>query len=371
MMKRLTAFSLPAALVVAGCMSGAAVAQDQEEDTLPAYPMYAHMKPNLRANAATAGTVTPLKTFNSNFVYNGTTYTYNMVGAWPGLGKSTTIPTFIIPVKMVYKTSSGTTTFDPATHKLTNGQTVEANTIASPVFQSGIDFVTGGINLGKTQYIDAFLRGNFWGTVKSHTGYHLLLGQPTVLPELTLTVGSHGKTATEYGVHVGLADIYWFDAQLQNYIKAHSAIVPNSLPIFVTNDVYLTIIGGCCVGGYHNSMGSTSAPQAYAHATYVDKAGAFAQDVSALSHEVGEWAADPQVVNVNGNSVACGILEVGDPEEGFANYGTFPYTLNGFTYNLQDLVYLPYFGAWAGMSANKAMTFQGNPFDLAVCSNGG
>src|SRR5579864_3173358 len=262
MIKRLTAFSMPAALAVAGCMTGAAIAQ--EEDTQPAHPMYAHMKPNLRDDAAVAGTVTPLKTFNSSFVYNGTTYRYNMVGAAPSTGTSSTIPTFIIPVKMVYKTSTGTTeAFDPATQKLTNGQTVEANMMASPIFQSGIDFKTGGVNMGKTQYIDAFQRGNFWGTVKSHTGYHLLLGQPKVLPELTLTVGSHGKVATEYGVHVGLADIYWFDAQLQNYIGAHSAIVPNSLPIFVTYDVYLTIIGGCCVGGYHNSMGSTSAPQAY------------------------------------------------------------------------------------------------------------
>ena len=367
MKKRLIALNLLAALAAAGCMTGSAFAQ--EEDTLPARPMYGHLQPNLRADVRTPAT--PLTTFNGAFIYNGSAYRYNMVGTAPSTGASTTIPTFIIPVKMVYKTSTGTTTFDPATHKLTNGQTVEANTIASPIFQSGIDFVTGGIDLGNTQYIDAFQRGNFWGTVKAHTGYHLLLGAPTVLPELTLTVGTHGRLATEFGVHVGLADINWFDTQLQNYITAHSSIVPNSLPIFVTYDVYLTQSGGCCIGGYHNSMGSTAAPQAYAHFTYVAKAGAFAQDVSALSHEVGEWADDPLVVNVNGNSVACGILEVGDPEEGFANYGGFPYTLGGFTYNLQDLTYLPYFGAPKGTSANGSLTFQGNPFGLGVCSNGG
>jgi hypothetical protein len=117
-------------------------------------------------------------------------------------------------------------------------------------------------------------------------------------------------------------------------------------------------------------MGSTAAPQAYAHFTYIDKP-VFAQDVSALSHEVGEWADDPLVVNINGNPVACGILETGDPEETFANYGAFPYTLGGFTYNLQDLVYIPYFGAAPGISANSSLTFQGNPFHLTVCSNGG
>ena len=38
--------------------------------------------------------------------------------------------------------------------------------------------------------------------------------------------------------------------------------------------------------------------------------------------------------------VAIPSLEVGDPEEGDSNYGGFPYTLHGFTYNLQDLVML-------------------------------
>ena len=106
-----------------------------------------------------------------------------------------------------------------------------------------------------------------------------------------------------------------------------------------------------------------------AGATYIDKA-VFAQNVSALSHEIGEWMDDPLVVN-SGNPVACGILEVGDPEEGFANYGGFPYTLGGFTYTLQDLTFLPYFGAPASTSVNNSETFQGNPFHLGICSNGG
>ena len=293
-----------------------------------------------------------------------------MVGTAPGSGTSTTIPVFLIPVKMVYKTSTTTVTFDPAAHKLSNGQTVQANTLGSPIFQAGIDFVQGGTDLGKTQYIDAFQRGNFWGTVKSHTGYHVLLGAPTVLPELTLTPGSHGRLATEFGVKVGLADINWFDTQLQSYITSHTQIGPNAFPIFLTYDVYLTQTGQCCIGGYHSAMGSISAAQSYAHATYVDKTGTFAQDVSALSHEVGEWMDDPLVAN-NGNSVQCGALEVGDPEEGFANFGGFPYTLGGFTYNLQDLTFLPYFGAAKSTSANSSLTFQGNPFGLTVCSNGG
>lgn len=145
-------------------------------------------------------------------------------------------------------------------------------------------------------------------------------------------------------------------------------ITPNALPIFLTYEVYLTQGGGCCIGGYHSSEGSTSAPQAYAEATYVDHAGAFSQDVSALSHEIGEWADDPLVVNINGNNTPCGILENGDPLEGNANFGGYRYVLHGFTYNLQDLVTLPYFGAPTSTSVNGWLSFQGE--SLSVCSNG-
>jgi hypothetical protein len=365
MKQRLTVLSLVAVLAVVACVTGAAFAQ---EDTIPARPMYGHLTPHLRADIKTPAT--PLTTWNSTFVYKTKTYKYNMVGTAPSTGTSTTIPVFIIPVKLVYVTTKGTSSFSPQ-QKLSNGQTVIQNVVASPVFASGIDFTSNGVDLGSTQYIDAFQRGNFWGQVSSATGYHLLLGTPKVQPVLTLNVpAADGKVATEFGVRVGLADINWFDAQLQSYITAHTTIVPNSLPIFVTYDAYLTS-GGCCIGGYHNAMGSTSAPQAYSHFTYINHPGAFSQDVSALSHEIGEWADDPLVVNTSGNQVSCGILEVGDPEEGFTNYGGFPYTLNGFTYNLQDLTYLPYFGAPTSTSAGSSLTFQGNPFSLTPCSNGG
>ena len=92
------------------------------------------------------------------------------------------------------------------------------------------------------------------------------------------------------------------------------------------------------------------------------------KDVSALWHEVGEWADDPLVVNVNGNNTPCRSLEVGDPLENNANYGAYPYTVNGFTYNLQDLVTLPYFGAPSTTSVNSEFTFQDET--LGVCQNG-
>lgn len=309
-------------------------------------------------------------------MYQTKTYKYNMVGTAPSTGTSTTIPVFIIPIALKYVKNGKTTIFSPA-HKLSNGRNVVQNTLQSPIFKN-LDFVSPeGTDLGTTQYEDAFQRGNFWGTVSGAPGYHVLLGTPKILPLQTLTVPTaDGSVSTEFGITVGTADITWFDGQIESIITNNTQIVPNSLPIFVTYDSYLTE-GICCIGGYHSSFGSASAPQAYAHFTYIDHPGIFAQDVSALSHEAGEWLDDPLVVNTNGNPVSskCGIgaiLEVGDPEEGFANYGAFPYTLNGFTYNLQDLVYLEYFGAPTTTSVDGgALTFHDNPFHLTICSNGG
>ena len=73
---------------------------------------------------------------------------------------------------------------------------------------------------------------------------------------------------------------------------------------------------------------------------YVDMVGASSQNVSAMSHEIGEWADDPET---NNGDTRCGILEVGDPIETDPNYGAYPYSLHGFSYDLQDLVTLPYF----------------------------
>ena len=355
-------------LITLACFVLTGVVVAQESDIAPGSerPMFTRLPATLHQprNIIEAAS-TPLKTWNGSFTYQGTRYNFNMVGAQPSTNTSVTIPVEIIPIKIVISGHRGvTTTFDPS-HVLSNGKTVTNNTVASPIFAS-IPFSSGGVSMGTTQYIDAYQRANFWGT--ADTGSHLLLGGPTVLAERTLSPPSRdGKTGTVFAFTAGLVDINWFDSQLHTLIT-NLGIQPNTFPIFLTYDVYLTQNNSCCIGGYHSSTGSTSAPQAYAHATYVDHVGAFAQDVSALSHEVGEWADDPLVVAINGNNSPCGILENGDPLENNANFGGFPYTANRFTYNLQDLVTLPYFGAPPGTSVNDEFTFQGEA--LTVCQNG-
>ncbi len=352
------------ATALLACVAGSAFAQDDTQAEKPKaryMVLPAHLHPDIAPPAVS------LESWNGSFTYNGSNYTYNMVGAAPSTNSTATIPVYIIPVKIVITSRTGSkTTFDPA-HVLSNGNTVTTNTVDSPIFDSTTTYTQGGVDVGTTQYEDAFQRANFWGTVKNNTNSHILLSQ-TVLAEQTLSPSkTYGKTGSPFGFTAGEVDINWFDAQLPTIIS-NLGIQPNAFPIFLTYDVYLTQNNGCCIGGYHSSEGSVSNPQSYAEATYVDHVGAFSQDVSALSHEVGEWIDDPLTVNYNGNNTPCGILEVGDPLEGNANYGGYHYVLHGFTYNLQDLVTLPYFGAPPSTSVNDWFTFQGE--SLSVCQNG-
>lgn len=311
----------------------------------------AFSSPCRRATGPTFGLASgqSLPTWNGSFVAQGQTYNFTMVGTDPAAANtSTTIPTFIIPIKLVYGPDNGNTTFDPK-HALSNGQTVTQTVLTSPLFQSGIDFVQGGVDLGATQYADAFQRGNFWSAVEANPGYHLLLGRPTLLPEVALSVpAADGMVANEFGVTVGLADIFWFESKLQTVISHYTQIQPNAFPIFLTYDVYLTEFGACCIGGYHSNI--TPANQTYAYTTYVDRSGVFAEDTAAFSHEVAEWIDDPFVTN---NS-PCGLLEVGDP----LDQHDYPYTLHGFTYHLQDLVFLDWFSGDSSQPVNNWFSFQ-------------
>jgi hypothetical protein len=348
-MNKRFAVSVTAASLVLACASIAFSQETNYPEIQDAKPMFKAL-PNHRVELAPRAPRVPAATltqWNGSFTdLTGRTVNYTMVGTDPSTTNVTTkTPVYIFPVKMVYGATNGNHTFDPK-HVLSNGKTVMRNIIASPIFNHGVNFTQGGTNLGTTQYIDAFQRGNFWSTVASHSSYHVFLAAPVVLPEQTINVtpalGKVMKNPFGSGI-VGTYDINAFDAQLQIWMAAQVKITPGVLPLFITYDVFLTS-GGCCIGGYHSANGAQPGGQTYAHATYVDSPGSFSQDVSALSHEVGEWMDDPFVnnhVHCNDNS----LMEDGDPLEGNANFGAFPYTLGGFTYNLQSLVFINYFGA--------------------------
>ena len=342
--------------VAAGALLlGASAVQASTPDTMKAVPRFAVLPAKGSQNSQQAGALT---TWKFSYTYNNTNYTDTFVGNAP-TGRKTTTPVFIIPIKIVLSTGQSFSTSAPQA----NGLTALADTVASPLFQSVINFKEAGTKLGKTQYEDAFMRESFWPTVLTNPKYHDLLGQPTVLPEVTLNVpAADGKLGTEFGVQVALVDINYLDGQVNSIIRANSQITGASIPIFELYDTYETS-GGCCIGGYHSATGA----QTYSVFDYVGNTtgkSVFSQDVSALSHELAEWYFDPFI----NNRSACGIYEVGDPLERETNYGGYPYTTNGMTYNLQDEAQPPYFGAPTTTSLNGRFTFQGTT--LTVCQNG-
>jgi hypothetical protein len=332
------------------------------EGMTPKFAVIKHLNGNIHEPRTTAFP----PTWTYNIVYSGKTYPETFVGTAVTGGASTTVPVYIIPVKMVYSTTSEDPTVVTA-----NGVSIIQNVINSPVFAKTVDFKVNGIDFGTTQYLDAFQRSNLWSTVKTQTGYHILLGTPTVEKVQTITVAKgHGGTTTAFGVKVIYENINTYDASIQALITSLK-IPSNALPLFITTQTFLTsgnTTSTCCIGGYHSVTNSNSQP--YASSTYITASGAFAQNVSALSHEIGEWIDDPNINNAV--PAACGsgaVLEVGDPLEGNTNYGDYAYTVGGVTWDLQDLAEVGYFGATPNPSASGYNTFQGE--SLPFCSNGG
>ena len=303
-----------------------------------------------------------LATWNGTIKYNGSTYNFTMVGTDPSsTNTTTTITTYVIPIKMVYTAAiyGKKYVFNPNTTQW-NGASVTSQLVNSPLFGT-MDWTFGSTDTGTTQYIDAWQRGSFWGNVSTNTSYHVVLA-PTVLSLQVIkpTKAQGGAIATEFGVQVGEMNINSFDQQLQKFITKFSQINPTNLPLFVTDNIYLTS-GGCCIGGYHSADNNG---QSYSYATFVTHAGAFSQDISAFSHELGEWLDDPLITS---NS-PCGLLEVGDPLEGKANYGDFTVTYNNISWHPQAMVWMEYFGDPANFSANNWLDNQ--HIETSVCQNG-
>jgi hypothetical protein len=317
-----------------------------------------------------------LATWQGGFMYNNALYSYTMVGTDPfTTNVNTGIQAYVIPVKLNFVSSN--MVFDPTVDKFAGTN----QSVLTTILQSPVLYNYGAVSFpeGATQYGDAFQRANFWSSVGStNTNYHVTLW-PQTLAEMTISVAP-GEGSIEVnqwnGITTGVLPEDLVDLFVQGYINANQDIItPGSVPIFLLDNAYMTVQGwGCCVGGYHSSNGGGISGQTYIVASAVDPvlgpsgAEPFAQDVSALSHEVGEWIDDPYGSNPTPVVGSCGgVLEVGDPIEGLPDFGAYAYSLNAFTYHLQDLALLPYFGAATGTTFQNRYTFQGE--NLTTCNN--
>jgi hypothetical protein len=283
---------------------------------------------------------------------NGVTYPYTMVGTNPFTGNDqTTVPSAIIPFNFVFDDGS-----------VMDGSGDVAATIASPIF-SNYEYSLSANDF--TQYGDAIQRAEF---NKLGTGYHVLLGAPTVLTTQTISVPANkGFTfINSRGVQVGLMDYYWFSSRLYNAINSLQ-VSPQAVPLVLTHNTYLYIgnLGNCCVIGYHGAATSVNGNggqqvQTYLFGAFItpnsfggfDKKGAGLGDIHAISHEVSEWYNDPFINNLvqpwltpTAPQYGCtAYLETGDPVVGF----WFPLSGNdqpesNGVWHPEDEVYLSWF----------------------------
>jgi hypothetical protein len=306
--------------------------------------------------SALAGTTVP--EFTATQKVGTRSFTYTMVGKNPAkqvTNASTTVNAEIIPVIM--KFSNGDTWTPTKADSCDAGASPLARTQNSPIVKTKVTKF-GGVSMGTVQVTNAFQRAEFWKFAKPtgiNPSYNVKLAFKTV-PAITINVpnadAAEGTTGCGNGL-LGAAEINWLDNHLQTVVipslTSKGLIGTTNFPIFLLHNFveYITTTANCCVLGYHNTFNTSAGAQTYGLAMY-DNSGDFSGsfDISALSHEVGEWQDDPNTVNPTpawgniGQVTGCqSNLEVGDPLSGT----TFNDPLGGFTYHPQELAFFSWF----------------------------
>jgi hypothetical protein len=364
-----------------------------------------NIKNSVAAGSSSRTPSLPLFTFDVVSDRDGNNYTGVMVGANPftrGGDKDVHVKTFIVPLIITtnsvgvstnfktgdFTTAPGVTTFDPTANDNACLSAPNNNPLKlfqhTPMFDS-YDFSIGGVDVGHTQYIDAFQRAEFWNVLKDRDDYHLLLSPVVTLSPIAINIpADQGLTLPPADFPAcgpfGIVDIDFFDAYLNTNVLPALAPQVNAgnFPIFLLYNTVLaftpqTNLFNCCVLGYHGTTNflplGTYSPSDF------DTTGLFGStqgDSNTLSHEVGEWANDPFGNNPTplwghtGQVAGCqGNLEVGDPLSGtnFSPIGG----RNGYTYHLQELAFFSWFftsesiGIHGWFSDNDTFTSDAGP----------
>jgi hypothetical protein len=302
-----------------------------------------------------AGTTVP--EYTASVKVGTKNFTYTIVGKNPAIkvaNPATTVNAEIVP--LIMKFSNGDTWDPTKVDSCDPGASALARVQKSPIVVAQAH-TFGGTSVGNVQVTNAFQRAEFWKDAKPggiNPTYGVKLAFKTLKP-VTINVPAAQRTTFGIGCGNGLlgaANINWLDPFLQNTVipsLSSQGVGTTTFPIFVLHNFveYIGNSGNCCVLGYHNTYNVGGGAQTYGLAMY-DNSGAFSgsSDISAMSHEVGEWQNDPNTVNPTppwghiGQVSGCQAnLEVGDPLSGT----TFTDALNGFTYNPQELAFFSWF----------------------------
>jgi hypothetical protein len=378
---------VPAAkLGIQSTSAGAAPPDDQVTTSVlaNAHPRFAAVNPASHGNGqAHAGQgiagIDSLVNFNGHFRIAGfdrngnpqTDWYTNTVGHMPGDGGTTNINAPVVPVIVNLANADGTPRFVGGQPLISYPSQYVTPTLNSPVFQN----YTYSSSPTPTQFSDAIQRAEY--NQQMAPSWHTILN-PSVKQTRTITFlrGSYRFSLNADGTccRFVLVDYNTF----VNALFPPAGPVDSSTPVgaaeiagdittkdmstflFPNTYLYLGTPGTCCFLGFHGpdlESGTSSngnLPRFYAvdYSSWISP-GLFEgvpeffgiQDVTALSHEIGESYNDPFVtfdgihdvtpwwLAPNGNCEDS--LETGDVVEGLPN-AVYPITMNGMTYHPQN-----------------------------------
>jgi hypothetical protein len=291
-----------------------------------------------------------LPTWSSSFAFGGTVFPYTMVGSSPfAAPRTTTVRTVVLPLDVTLESA------DPGA-EVRSGSSIAALALASPVFQSarfnGPSYAT--------QYGNAMQKDMFWTSGGANAGYNVMLRNDVVYPTRTLSVPAKrgtGIMGATTGVPFARVDYKWFSAQVKKLV-GDLDLPAGTLPIVLTENVYLYDGETCCVFGLHAAVGNGGTKTStYVYATWTNpvlfspRAGqsqVFMSDVHVLSHEIEGWLTDPFVNNTvpgwtSASAPQYGCSDQLDSTDPLINYGFEVRMPNGFTYHPQEPAFFSWF----------------------------
>jgi hypothetical protein len=299
-------------------------------------------------------------------------YTGTLVGTSPFAStlSGSTIPVVIVPVVV---TINGTV-FDPTAPNFCGSEAgIDAITriMQSPIVEPG-PLTFNGVDVGDVQYVDGFMRAQFWQTINGSPAYTNAFSF-SVAPTVTIDAGTNGITYSSGCQLLGVVNTSWVRNQILALLQSLTGVSPSEIVLFVTNNISQSAAtppsGPGSALGYHAVTGS--APQVYAVADYNTTGLLIARNTTVVSHELAEIMNDPLITNATPAYGGTGkipagscqsILEVADPLVGTQ----VTIYKNGYFYNLVELAYFSWFfnaqttpslGAGGAFSSNG--TFKG------------
>jgi hypothetical protein len=314
----------------------------------------AHADAHPARNAMTASQVASerssrkgLPSFSSSFTVDNVTYPYTMLGADPSSGRTTTLKTVVVPLRLQFVGFDGVppvVTFEP--------RRAVRNMLRSPIFNDA-SFANG-----RGQFGDQLQRATFWNRMDPRKRWHTLMAEPEMDRTRTIQVTpAHGElfTAGPNDTIIGNMHIDDFDAQLHAILPSLH-LKADETPLFITDSAIADALG------YHDAFlvpdghgGQRIQTLMWSSWLDINDFGPLLADVSTLNHEVAEWLNDPFINNEAPlwafppfNQV-CGdnpYVEVGDPQGNGPDYDQFPTVVvrtHGFDYHLQDIALLQWF----------------------------